>query len=249
MACSRQLLSVPIDNAAGAATIDKYMTLQLPLRRAPVARVAWLLALTLQLAGITAASADNAELVAYLNDLGSFSAQFEQIRRDEDGVEIERSNGDCQIKRPGRFRWNYVKPYPQLIVSDGRLLSIFDPDLEQVTLSEIGEFPHGSPAALLGEDIDVGDNFDVETIATPGARDATLTWFALRPKNAAGDFNLIELGLGAGEVRAMRLADKLGQMTELHFSDITRNATLDDAQFEFTPPPGVDVVTAPTAAP
>ena len=40
----------------------------------------------------------------------------------------------------------------------------------------------------------------------------------------------------------MRLTDNLGQVTVLEFRDIQRNRPLDEAQFDFVPPPGTDVV-------
>ena len=40
----------------------------------------------------------------------------------------------------------------------------------------------------------------------------------------------------------MRLNDNLGQLTLLHFDEISRNLALDDTLFEFSPPPGIDVI-------
>jgi outer membrane lipoprotein carrier protein len=34
---------------------------------------------------------------------------------------------------PDRFRWDYRKPYQQVIVADGTAIWIYDSDLEQVT--------------------------------------------------------------------------------------------------------------------
>ena len=40
----------------------------------------------------------------------------------------------------------------------------------------------------------------------------------------------------------MELVDNFGQTTRLQFSAVVKNPTLDGALFEFTPPPGVDVI-------
>ena len=86
--------------------------------------------------------------------------------------------------------------------------------------------------------MDVDSRYDIEALGPDGAYD----WYRLTPKLAATDFQRIELGLAGGEVRAMRLNDNLGQLTLLHFDEISRNLELDDKLFEFSPPPGVDVI-------
>ncbi len=174
----------------------------------------------------------------YLNGLESFSATFAQERYDEYGDLLETASGRCLVKRPGRFRWSYTSPYLQSIVGDGDTLWIYDEDLEQVTVNPMGEIQAGSPAELLGGGLDVASRYDIEALGPDGAYD----WYRLTPKVAATDFQRIELGLAGGEVRAMRLKDNLGQLTLLHFDEINRNLELDDTLFEFSPPPGIDVI-------
>jgi hypothetical protein len=38
-----------------------------------------------------------------------------------------------EFQRPGKFRFNYTKPFEQLIVADGKTLWLYDADLNQVT--------------------------------------------------------------------------------------------------------------------
>ncbi len=174
----------------------------------------------------------------YLNGLESFSAAFAQERYDEYGELLETASGRCLVKRPGRFRWSYTSPYLQSIIGDGDTLWIYDEDLEQVTVNPMGEIQAGSPAELLGGGLDVESRYDIEALGPDGAYD----WYRLTPKLAATDFQRIELGLAGGEVRAMRLNDNLGQLTLLYFDEISRNLALDDTLFEFSPPPGIDVI-------
>jgi outer membrane lipoprotein carrier protein len=54
---------------------------------------------------------------------------------------------------------------------------------------------------------------------------------------------LVSLAFDAhGELAAMELRDKLGQLTTIEFSSVRRNPSLDAALFHFTPPPGADVI-------
>lgn len=180
-------------------------------------------------------------LVEFLNALQSFSATFVQQRYSEQGELLERASGDCLIKRPGLFRWEYREPFAQTIVSDGTTLSIYDPDLEQVTESDITGIPHTSPAALLGHETDVAGHYTITELASD---ERGLAWFQLRPLDSSGDFSMIELGFADGSVQAMRLRDNLGQLTALNFASVANDVFIDDAKFAFVPPPGVDVVRA-----
>ena len=202
-----------------------------------------LLLAALCFSGLSEAADDHGEqaLISFLNTLETFSATFTQQRFDEEGALLERSSGECQIKRPGRFLWNYREPFPQTIVSDGTTLSIYDPDLEQVTMSAVGDVPASSPALLLGHETDVARHYVITELSDAGDGD---TWFELRPRTSGTDFTAIELAFADGEVRAMRLRDNLGQLTLLNFTLIKRNAAIDDSVFAFQPPAGIDVVRA-----
>ncbi|MEX2480839.1 MAG: outer membrane lipoprotein chaperone LolA [Gammaproteobacteria bacterium] len=206
---------------------------------APLRRAWSVLAITVSCAfGASANNDSSAGIIAYLNGLDSFVADFTQTRLDEDGELLDTAQGRCHIKRPGRFRWVYREPYPQLIVSDGDTLWIYDQDLEQITRTAVDEAGHGSPAALLGRETDIARHYQVTALESRDGQD----WFRLESREAASDFEAIELAFAEGEVRAMRLVDNLGQETVLTFSSIVRNGPVEDALFEFTPPPGVDVI-------
>jgi outer membrane lipoprotein carrier protein len=177
------------------------------------------------------------EIVAYLENLQSLSADFEQERYDEYDILIERAKGHCDILRPGRFRWLYTEPYAQTIVADGTTLWIYDQDLEQVTVNPANT-GQGSPAELLGAEFVVLDRYTVERLKdVDGYR-----WFALTPLAATSEFQRVELAWRDGEIAAMRLRDNLNQTSVLRFSALKRNTGSDPALFAFQPPLGVDVI-------
>jgi outer membrane lipoprotein carrier protein len=77
----------------------------------------------------------------------------------------------------------------------------------------------------------------------PVERDGQWTWCRLTPRERGSDFETVSIGFNArGELAAMQLLDKLGQTTELEFSGLRRNLTLDEGLFRFEPPPGADVI-------
>ena len=194
----------------------------------------------LTLAGAAHAADDAVTCVAsYLSGVKTLSASFVQAVRDREGRITERATGTLSIARPDRFRWDYLDPYQQVIVADGRKLWLYDSDLQQVTVRGLEEGLGSTPAMLLSGAGRLADSFDSLSIEKDGA----WTWCRLKPLATTSDFESVSLALGTnGELAGMELVDKLGQTTRIDFSSLRRNAVLDDKLFHFEPPPGADVI-------
>src|SRR5689334_3612887 len=85
----------------------------------------------------------------YLKSTQSATADFEQKVFDKTGKVVQQSRGSFVLQRPGKFRWTYAKPHPQVIVGDGDRVWIHDPDLNQVTVRKLARAIGSTPAALL----------------------------------------------------------------------------------------------------
>jgi outer membrane lipoprotein carrier protein len=178
-----------------------------------------------------------ARLDAALAGLSSFRAEFRQAVTDAEGRPVESAEGTVSLARPGKFRWDYREP-PQLIVSDGTTVWLYDEDLAQVTVRPAAEALVGTPALLLSGEASVRESFEV----SDGGIEDGLAWTRLAPKAAEGDFRELRVGIAGGELRYMVLVDRLGQTTRLEFDRVERNPRLEPQAFSFAPPPGVDVV-------
>ncbi|MFA5939928.1 MAG: outer membrane lipoprotein chaperone LolA [Sinimarinibacterium sp.] len=196
--------------------------------------------LLLTLTGLPVGAAEPAvRLQRFLNDVKSLSAHFEQTQLGDDGQVIATRAGTFQLARPGRFRWDYETPYKQLMVCDGQRIWNYEPDLAQVTVRDAGDILRDTPVALLAEGQNLEDRF---TIAEAGM-EGDLQRLVLEPRTADADFRRVELWLQPdGAPVRMRLHDPLGGVSDIHFTDVQRNARIDPAMFRFTPPAGVEVV-------
>ena len=92
-----------------------------------------LLILCLALGALDVHATGSDRLQTFMNSTRSMRAHFEQTIVDRNGKLTQTSNGTFEFARPGRFRWVYLKPDPQTIVSDGQTLWLYDPELNQVT--------------------------------------------------------------------------------------------------------------------
>jgi outer membrane lipoprotein carrier protein len=175
----------------------------------------------------------------FLKNLRSLQAQFEQQLFNETGKQLEVSQGQMYIKRPNQFRWDYQKPYQQLIVADGDNVWIYDPDLEQVIMKKLNRALGKTPALLLSSDRPIAEDFFVNSLPAK----ADITRLELLPKDAQAQFDSIRLNLRGETLLGFELVDNLGQTTLITFKQLERNQTLEESLFIFTPPAGVDVVT------
>jgi outer membrane lipoprotein carrier protein len=174
----------------------------------------------------------------YVRTTQAARADFDQKVYDRTGKLVQESKGNFAFLRPGRFRWTYAKPNPQLIVGDGERVWIYDEDLKQVTVRKLAKALGSTPAALLAGAADIEKAFD---LSDAGDKDG-LAWVEAKPREKEAGFERVRLGLGVSGIEAMELVDHFGQTTRLRFTSIQRNPKLDGSEFRFTPPKGADVL-------
>ena len=197
------------------------------------------LGLSLLLAGNASAGARD-ELVRFTSGLKGLEGQFSQQVFDANGRAREKSSGKVAVSAPRLFRWEYTKPFAQLIVADGQKVWIYEPDLEQATVKPQGEEERNSPLVALFDPARLDRQFDVSEEAT--ASDG-LQWLTLTPKvDAETNFQMARLGFDAQGLARMQVLDLVGQKTEISFQGWKRNPAFTAGTFKFTPGPGVDVV-------
>ena len=195
-------------------------------------------ALVFLLTCVVARAASIETLKTFLQQTTSGKARFAQIVVDKNLKELQQATGTMQFVRPGRFRWQYDKPYEQTIVGDGAKLWIYDKDLNQVTVRQMDKALGGSPAALLAGSNEIEKVYDLTNLGTQDGLD----WLEAVPKSKENTFERIRLGFGQSGLEAMELRDQFGQTTVIKFAAVERNPRLAPELFRFTPPKGADVI-------
>jgi outer membrane lipoprotein carrier protein len=177
-------------------------------------------------------------LNAFLARASSLQAQFSQVLTDEKGNVKQRSSGEFYLQRPGKFRWNYLKPYRQEIVSNGGRVWFYDPDLEQVTTRRVDNAIGSTPALLLSGEVALEQRFVIDSQGV----DEGLYWIRLTPKDEESGFRSVLIGLEGENLAGMELLDNFGQKTRIYFTEVQTRPHLEANLFEFRPPAGVDVL-------
>jgi outer membrane lipoprotein carrier protein len=180
-----------------------------------------------------------ARLDGFTRGANGLAANFRQQVYTQKGELGEESTGTVKMQVPRQFRWEYVQPFPNLIVADGDHLWIYDPDLEQVTVRQQSLEEQNSPLAAL---IDPGE-LDRQFVVKDAGTAEGLQWLELTPRKPDdAPFERARLGLTADGLQRMEMFDNLGQRTLMIFSGWQRNPAFAAGTFTFKPPAGVDVV-------
>jgi outer membrane lipoprotein carrier protein len=154
------------------------------------------------------------------------------------------ATGTVAFKRPGKMRWNLTDGTTQVIVADGTTLWFYQPDEQQVLKAPFrAAFRSSTPVSFLTGVGRLGEDFEV---SIEGETEAGIQ-LALRPRKGDGELGRLRLTVDAHsyDIVGAEVIDPVGNVTRLRFSDLRRNTGIDDAQFHFEVPPGVDVIEAP----
>ena len=160
---------------------------------------------------------------------------FTQRVMDRTGREIQpRSEGSFRFMRPGKFEWAYTSPDVQRLISNGAVLWIYEPDLEQVIEKSVEGQLSGSPAAILFGDPH-WDRYWRVTEPEAGLIVAS-------PKNKDLPYDTVKIRFNAKNVpTSLTLEDAFGQTTVVEFPTFEK-VHFQPTDFEFTIPKGVEVL-------
>jgi len=183
-----------------------------------------------------------AQLKALLQPLTTLRADFSQRIFAADGYEIQNSQGEMQVARPGKLRWIIAPPMEQWLISDGSTLWLYDPDLEQVIIRPFQQSVADTPAMLFSGG---ADQLEQSYIVSVSSTDTSATYI-LKPIASSGLYEQISLVFEGETPTQIVIVDSLAQRTEIILSNVQRNVAMDaeqlDALFNFIPPPGVDIL-------
>ncbi|HWS73592.1 MAG TPA: outer membrane lipoprotein chaperone LolA [Quisquiliibacterium sp.] len=178
------------------------------------------------------------QLRQFAAEARSARGEFTQRTLRGAGQTAQTATGRFAFSRPGRFRWEVLKPFEQLMVADGERVYFYDRDLAQVTVRKLASSLGASPAAILFGSNDLEKSF---TLADAGPSDG-LDWLDAKPKSTDAGFDHIRIGFRGGLPEAMEVRDAFGRTTVFTFRAIERNAAVPADAFRFVAPKGADVI-------
>lgn len=179
------------------------------------------------------------QLNRFVERTKTFKAEFTQILLNKTlSTDSKPKSGYFYLSRPGLFRWDYLKPYRQEIVSNGKKVWFYDPDLDQVTVKTVTNALSMGPALLLSGKSSIQERFKLEELPDMDG----VSWLKLLPKEQVSGFKSIHVAFDKDILVEMLLEDEFDQMTRIVFTEVEINPQLKPERFEFVIPDGADVI-------
>lgn len=186
------------------------------------------LSLGLLLLASGVAHADGLQALEYfLKHVQSAKGQFTQVvtsppKQGEMVGKRKTSSGEFAIARPNKFRFDYTKPFEQLMVSDGQTLWVYDADLQQLTQRRLSEAITGTPAVLLTGSslVELQKSFTLKSLPDKDG----LQWVQATPRTKETSIVSVELGFdqgSAGRIAALNVLDGFGQLSQMKLSQVS----------------------------
>ena len=184
-------------------------------------------------------------LEAFVKNAKSGRAEFTQTvtppAREGRKARVKSSSGTFEFQRPGKFRFDYKKPFAQTIVADGQTLWLFDADLNQVTQRKQQQALGSTPAALIAAAPDLRALQADFTLEAQPEREG-LQWVKATPRSKDGQLQHVQVGFQGDALAALEILDAFGQRSVLRFGKLEVNPSLPASTFEFKAPVGADVI-------
>jgi outer membrane lipoprotein carrier protein len=170
-----------------------------------------------------------------------FSARFFQESTLKAMEVTDTAQGTILIKRPNMMRWEYERPDPQLIITDGSVLWIYRPQDRQVMIGEAPDYFGGGRGAGFITDI---KNLRKGFVVVPDIPDERYHVLKLLPKEKKYGISSIRLFVTRDTFEIVKVAtvNEFGDRTLLEFTDLAFGLDPDDSLFRFQIPAGTDVL-------
>lgn len=184
--------------------------------------------------GNTLADEDlKSDLLEKLNSIDSFQADFHQKTTTRSGTEEEMQEGRVAFLRPEKFLWVVDKPYEEQVSIVGTKMQVYDPDLQQLTHSQVDPNELSFANLLIDSDSKKLDDFE---IYRNGNR------YVLSPENDDSQIALLSLVFKDETLERIELVDLFGTQIEFKFFNTRLNEEVENEVFKLTVPPDTEVI-------
>jgi len=193
--------------------------------------------------GVTA-QAVLAEMQNRYEKTHDFEAGFLQEYIGKVMMRPQKGEGKVYWKKKGMMRWDYKTPNQKLI-SNGHTLWFYQPEENQVFVSDVAKVLHErTPLAFLAGEGEISRDFNLINFSESASQKEDNFVLELVPKEANAALSKLTLTVAKKTYYVVQadVFDGLGNVTRTRFLEIKTNAGLPNSFFNFTVPPGTEVL-------
>lgn len=186
-----------------------------------------------------------ATVQAFYDQTHDVTASFFQTYVNKLYDRTDRSSGRVVFKKPGRMRWDYVKPNGKVIVAGGGKLVVYEPGDEgeagQVLEQGFKDSDLPQAMAFLMGGGRLADDFTFRLLDASKEGFPSGEVLELTPKKPSPHFERLFFYVESapalrGLVRRLLIVDASGNRNRFDFSELKFNAAVPEATFDWKPP-------------
>ena len=184
------------------------------------------------------------EIQSRYEKTNDFEANFIQEYIGKAMKQANKGEGKVYFKKKGMMRWDYTVPNQKLI-SDGHTLWYYQPEEKQVLVSDISKvLKEKTPLAFLAGEGNLSRDFHLLNLNESASPKEDNYVVELAPRESIATVSKLILTVDKKTYLVLQadVVDGLGNVTRTRFIDTKTNVGLANSFFQFTVPPGTDVI-------
>ena len=175
-------------------------------------------------------------------EVPGFSASFFQLATIKAMDISDEATGRIFVKRPGKMRWEYEKPEKQIIITNGRKLWVYRPEDNQVMVGKSPTFfGDGKGAGFLADIKILRRKFEISLLNKKHERYHILKLTPLEPVANVATLHLY-ISRTTFDIKRVVTFNAYDDETRIDLLNSQFSIIPEDALFDFSIPPGVDVL-------
>lgn len=174
----------------------------------------------------------------------NFQADFSQELTNASSGACEQRSGTIWYQEPHKIRWQTMHPEKELLISTGEVVWDYFPEEKtayRYTLE--GRFNSKTMLKFISGDVNLKEDFQIQEQGKD-AKSSDWTKISLAPINPEPSLVMAHIWFDneTSLIRQVLLVDFFGNKNQLTFEDIKLNVSIDESQFSFDPPEGVEIM-------
>jgi outer membrane lipoprotein carrier protein len=181
---------------------------------------------------------------AFYDQTRTFQADFKQEYFIKLHDQRRTSEGRVAFEKPGKMSWKYDQPNGNRVVSDGRLLKVYEQENQQMFEQPVDKSQYPAALAFLMGQGELTKSFSLRLL-DPSAVKFEGGWVLEgTPKDATPAYQKVLLYVDAAtaQVRRVLILDAQGNRNRFDFNNPIVNTPLSASEFAFSPPAGTQLV-------
>lgn len=185
-----------------------------------------------------------AKVQAFYNQTKTFQATFNQVYKVKAYSQTKKSKGTVVFAKPGKMSWSYDSPNGNRVVSDGKLLKVYEKENNQMFEQPVEKSQYPAALAFLMGQGDLSKSFKLKMLNAATMKFEGGHVLEGIPKEATPAYQKVLFFVDGptSQVRRVIILDAQGNRNTFDFKTPKVNEEVSDDTFKFTPPPGTQII-------